>query len=413
MENYVILKLNDLKKLSDQKYFISENIVEPFNYPYHYETKCKNDFFQNLWKIEYDDILIKIMYYCNSHYRKYVFDIFDSMFSELVLDYYSEWYINKSSKTIKEYFMKNKEEIFNPIYEKYPKNWKTVFFELPPSLKEIDNRYTWDLNEFLEHKINQLILRKKIDLINRKRISKVSGELFSDSEYTGVFYRIKHRGFPEWELQHYEIEISNFEFDLFRRNGSNNEVKNSIKYLRQIFDLLGFIPDFNLNLYYTYKNIPREKYIDFINLQKNVFCPYFYKSIYGNWINTVKETGFLGDKEIKKNTFGYNVLAKDGDLCYSLAEKIIDDWFFNNNIEHKKEPNYPKCVTNMLNKNVKADWIIEDLYIEYFGLQNDRKYSEKTELKILACKYYNVKLLALYPGDEYKLEEIFKYLIKK
>jgi hypothetical protein len=410
MNDYVSAKLADLKKLANPKFYIKENIVEPYYNPYDYEEEYKNNYFQDLWKNEYNDILIDIMYFCSSHSQKYTFDIFYTIFEELSLDYYSYWYIKKSSKKIKEYFLNNKNEIFNPEYEKYPKNWKTVFYELPPSLKVINNRFSWDLSDFLNYKIHQLILENKIKMVQRERISKVSGDIFYDHKYTGVFYKIKHKGFPEWELQQYEIEISNFEFDLFRRMGTSEEVRASIKYLRQMLDLIGFIPDFNLNLYYTYKNIPKEKYFEFINIQKNIFYPYFYNDLYGGWMETVKQTGFFGNNEIKRNSFGYSVFAKDGDICYSLAEKIIDDWFFNNNIKHLKETDYPKCVKKLLEKNIKADWLINDIFIEYFGLQSIKKYSEKTEMKILACKMNNVKLIALYPGDEYKLDEIFGFL---
>ena len=46
-------------------------------------------------------------------------------------------------------------------------------------------------------------------------------------------------------------------------------------------------------------------------------------------MSAIKETGFLGDNPIIKGFYGYRVLAKDGHVCNSLAEKIIDDFFFN------------------------------------------------------------------------------------
>jgi hypothetical protein len=276
MLNDIYLKLKELKKLSDPTFFIRENIKEAFNYPYSYINEYENQFFENIWKNEYNDIIISLLYYCGSHWREYLFDVFDQIFSELALEYYYDWFINKSSKKIKEYFSGHKEEILTPLYEKYPKSWKTVFSELPPAFNEINKRYTWDLNDFLKSKVDKIILDKKTIIVSRDRVSKISGEIFNDAVYTDTFYRVKHRGFPEWDLQNYIIEIGGLEFDLFKKHGSRNEIIESIIYLRELLDFLGFIPDPNANLYYIYKNIQKSKFIDFINIQKNVYCFYDY-----------------------------------------------------------------------------------------------------------------------------------------
>ena len=46
---------------------------------------------------------------------------------------------------------------------------------------------------------------------------------------------------------------------------------------------------------------------------------------------------------------GTRIIAKDGDLCYSLKEKKIDDYLYSKSIPHVKEARYP-------DSNMRADW---------------------------------------------------------
>jgi hypothetical protein len=404
-------KLDQLKNLSTPETFIEET-------KYYYNTSediypnkiRKNDYFINIWKDEYDDFISELLLYCGIRWQNYIFDLFYPIFKSKEMEYFIHRYISESSKTISKYFQQNMNEIFDPRFEKYPKTWKTVFRNLPPQIEYINRRFYYDFSEFLENRVYELFKNGRVYSIDRTRISKASGIIFKDSN-SGNSISYFHRSIIGWDLQNYIINIFPYEFDSYKKNGLINEIKNNISNLRNLFDFLGFIPNINGSIYSVFRNIPIEKYIDFVKLQKQTFSPYEYKFAYGSWLNAIIASGYLGINNIKKNTYGYRVIAEDGHSCNSLSEKIIDDWLFNNKIEHIKEPKYPKCIVDIMGANVKADWLIEDTYIEYFGLQNEKEYAKKSSSKILSCEINGIKLIPLYPGDEYHLEKLLKDFI--
>jgi hypothetical protein len=271
--------------------------------------------------------------------------------------------------------------------------------------------FNYGLSDFLQAKTTELYKRNEVVFLIRTRRCIISDELFHDNH--GGSFRVKNsRTRLDWDLQDYKPRIAPWLFDSFKRIGSNSDVKDSIVDLRELLELLGYIPSKNATLYSMYCNISREKFVKFINLQKKTFWPIRYSMVYGNWLNAVVATGYLGKEGFKKTLYGYKVIAKDGHVCNSFAEKIIDDWLYNNNIEHEKEPAYPDCIRDFLNSKVRADWKIGDIYVEYFGLQTNKDYAKKTEDKIMSCQLKGVSLLPLYPGDEFHLDDILKTYLK-
>lgn len=81
-----------------------------------------------------------------------------------------------------------------------------------------------------------------------------------------------------------------------------------------------------------------------------------------------------------------------------MAEKIIDDWLTEHDLEHEKEISYP-------NSSRRADWGIGNTYIEYVGVSvtynhplNQNYYKSLVDKRGL-CAKYNLKLIELYPED--------------
>lgn len=398
-------KLTIISELSNPNTFIKSEIVKFEDVYYHYINDYDenlNIFFEELWSSKLDEYMIKLIDYCGYRWKSYVFELFYPYFQKYEIDYYTEKFISGSSKTIKEYFRKNRKEVFYPIFEKYPKTWKSVFQKLPPSPKDVSKDFFIDLSEYLEKKGIQKLFNKEVSIKLRTRRSKATGELFSDISNCG-----------DIEVQNFQIYYSYTDFDVFRRLGTDEDVKQSIPNLRKLFDFLQFIPKEHSTCKSIYKNIGIEKYASFVNIAKHCYWPERYSDVYGNWLSAVKATGYLGEHPLIKGKFGYRTLAKDGHVCNSLAEKIIDDWLFDKSIPHEKEPSYPEEIRSFLHKNIRADWKIGKYYIEYFGLQSNEDYAKKTDSKILACNLFEVKLIKLYPGDEYRLDSIFNSFINK
>jgi hypothetical protein len=405
--------LEKIKPLADPQYYINEEIDEEamYHWWYKWDYKKSDEFFTDIWEIRYDDILKQMVYYCGESAFEYAFNYFHDILKNYIIDCFIYDYTSNASKSIKEYFLQNRQEIFSPNFEKYPKSWKTVFRDLPPNLEYVNKIFNYTLSEYIEKRITDMYNKKEINFLMRTRKCIISGELFTDSVGTSFKIRSPIRKI-EWELQDYKPQIAPWLFDNFRRLGDNSDVKKSIPYLRQLLDLFGYIPPKDCTTYSLFCNMPKHKYIDFIKLQPNIFYFSWYSDLYGSWLNAIKETGYLGDNEVIRSSFGYRAIAKDGHVCNSLAEKNIDDWLYSHQIEHTKEPAYPDSVRNFMKSKVRADWKVGNTFIEYFGLQSEKDYAKKTSAKILACNILGIDLKALYPGDEYHLDTILKDYIK-
>jgi hypothetical protein len=86
-----------------------------------------------------------------------------------------------------------------------------------------------------------------------------------------------------------------------------------------------------------------------------------------------------------------------------LPEKAIDDWFTEHHISHEKEPIYPYH-PDLNPSNMRADWKVEGVLIEYTGLMEEPDYASKMDAKLELCRESNLKLIILYPADIFNLD---------
>lgn len=115
------------------------------------------------------------------------------------------------------------------------------------------------------------------------------------------------------------------------------------------------------------------------------------EGLFGSWFNALVESGVLQDGA-RQGVFGTECIARDGHRCLSLAEKTIDDFLTSEGIAHKKEVPYPEG-------GYRADFAVQDILIEYFGLQTRESYALKTRSKIEICRSSGVHLIEIYPAD--------------
>lgn len=122
---------------------------------------------------------------------------------------------------------------------------------------------------------------------------------------------------------------------------------------------------------------------------------------FGNWNNAVKVAGFKPNPVL----FAERQVSEDGHICDSIAEMSIDDYLYEKGIPHDRCVPYPGGIYT-------ADFKVEDVLIEYFGLAGEHKrYDELKEIKQSIAKLYNLKLVEIYPKDLYprnRLGEILK-----
>lgn len=124
---------------------------------------------------------------------------------------------------------------------------------------------------------------------------------------------------------------------------------------------------------------------------------------FSSWNQAIKSAG-LNPNPVK---FAKKHFAKDGHKCDSLAEKIIDDWIYKRNVAHSRSVPYPE------GKGFSADFVIENRWIEFFGLHGEHKrYDEIRKIKLKIVKKHNLNLVEIFPKDLFpknKLSQILKF----
>jgi hypothetical protein len=121
------------------------------------------------------------------------------------------------------------------------------------------------------------------------------------------------------------------------------------------------------------------------------------KKKFGSWFLALAETGAL-PKGVLATARGVRCLAKDGHTCHSLDEQRIDDWLYDNGLEHAREPVYPQHPSLNPTGKRRADWKVRETYIEYFGLVGNSEYGKKMDEKILLAQEFDISIMAIYPS---------------
>lgn len=122
---------------------------------------------------------------------------------------------------------------------------------------------------------------------------------------------------------------------------------------------------------------------------------------FGSWNKAIIAAGFKPNP-VK---FAESHTSKDGHKCYSISEKIIDDWLYEKGIFHKKEVNYPA------NPKLTADFVTPKYWVEFFGLKGEIKdYDRLIKEKFRIAKKYKLPLVALYPRDLIPVNKLGKIL---
>jgi len=165
-----------------------------------------------------------------------------------------------------------------------------------------------------------------------------------------------------------------------------------INYLTMLKEIIQIIPrqDFGAGQY-DLLHLSFDKRVRLIELSRTKPSNERIKDVFGSWFEALIYSGIIenGSRRTSRGTW---TIAADGHVCYSLAEKTIDDFLFDNDILHEKEVNYP-------NSNLRCDFLVHDVFIEYFGLAGNEVYDNKIQIKKRICEAQGLKLLSLYPED--------------
>lgn len=128
------------------------------------------------------------------------------------------------------------------------------------------------------------------------------------------------------------------------------------------------------------------------------------KKLFGTWNIAIKSAGFRSNRTL----FSRRYNAKDGHMCDSYAEGIIDDWLSERHIAHRIHVPY-------FHRNMSADFAVGNILIEFFGLYGDGGiYDAHVAEKKKLWKLRNLFVIDIYPQDLFpvnNLTDIFRGLV--
>ena len=146
------------------------------------------------------------------------------------------------------------------------------------------------------------------------------------------------------------------------------------------------------------------------------------KSIFNNnaFLSALQEVnGEAGESTQKKiddskdSNFREKFIAKhratDGHMVRSKAEMLIDNWLYMAEIVHAYERKLP------IEEEVYCDFYIPTgkVYIEFWGLENDSKYTARKEKKKEIYKKYGFKLIELTDEEVFNLDDVLPKMLLK
>ena len=218
----------------------------------------------------------------------------------------------------------------------------------------------------------------------------------------------------------------------------NKNMLNTVAYfnyfggINNVFLSLGFIPKKkDISLHLTNKEI-FEIYKEFTNDLEVTPTFEYCKKVYElpsprtvtrrlkcSWNEFMEQLGFIPNSNHEKGTTCY---AKDGTICFSIAECLVHNYFLDNNVNIISKEYLYRDLTE--DNNLKSfigykrcDWILQynDKFyiIEYFGLMGSYDYNKRHDKKIEFINKSNLQnnFIAIYPKDLHKLNDIFGFMI--
>ncbi len=110
-----------------------------------------------------------------------------------------------------------------------------------------------------------------------------------------------------------------------------------------------------------------------------------------------------------REKFPAKLRATDGHLVRSKAELLIDNWLYVSEVTHAYERKLP------VEEEVYSDFYIPTgkVYIEYWGLDDDSKYSFRKEEKLKIYKKYDFHVIELTEKEVQNLDDTLPRLLLK
>ena len=144
-----------------------------------------------------------------------------------------------------------------------------------------------------------------------------------------------------------------------------------------------------------------------IPVKKEMYGPYSKaRDAFGTWNKAIKAAGYKPNPVMFANKY----IAKDGHVCDSMAEMIIDDWLNSRGVPHQRSIPYPDF------KKMTCDFVVNKTFIEFFGLEGELKeYTRLSNLKRKLSKKHKLGLIEIKPPHLFpknKLDQVLSSFIR-
>lgn len=124
------------------------------------------------------------------------------------------------------------------------------------------------------------------------------------------------------------------------------------------------------------------------------------------WTLLLLEAGLIEDG--MRMARGTIIAARDGHACFSLREKVVDDFLHQHGIEHVREPFYPPGDILNSTGRWRADWELGDgTLVEMWGMPEDPTYAAKMRSKVELARRHGIRLVELTDSSLPHLGTIF------
>ena len=185
--------------------------------------------------------------------------------------------------------------------------------------------------------------------------------------------------------------------------------ENSIKGVREFEKVFGFIPSskFDRNDALVSLSSPKilsSKEIRIIKALAVLPRHETAKKLFGSWAHLLDASGVL--EKSKSKYGGYRSIGSDNHICLSVGERIICEALTKWKIAHLKEPYYPSDSILNPKRNLRADFKVKDVLIEFAGRMSIDEYAKRMEIKVELAKKYKIKLIVLDSADEEALNKL-------
>lgn len=153
--------------------------------------------------------------------------------------------------------------------------------------------------------------------------------------------------------------------------------------------------------------------IPYIEWSESIFTSSAFLSVLKEVNGEAGESTQANIDNTKDSNFREKFIAKhratDGHMVRSKAEMLIDNWLYMAEIVHAYERKLP------IEEEVYCDFYIPTgkIYIEFWGLENDPKYSKRKEVKKEIYKKYDFKLIELTDDDVFNLDDVLPRMLLK